>query len=164
MTIGYHDLCESVSGRYDMVDIMSKEQRSRHMALVRCRDTRFELDLFRVLSAELYPLGYRYRKHHGAVFGTPDIAFIRHRVAVFLDSDFWHGRNFHKLRDRMSEPWRAKIQRNMARDRQVNRKLRREGWVVLRFGEVQVKQRPLSVVNRVRSALETCVARATFQQ
>lgn len=140
-----------------MADIMSKEQRSRHMALVRCRDTRFELDLMKLLSAELYPLGYRYRKHHRATLGTPDIAFVSKRVAVFLDSDFWHGRNFHRLEARMSEQWREKIRTNMRRDRQVNRRLRKEGWVVLRFGETEVKKRPLSVVLRVKAALQKVV-------
>lgn len=137
-----------------MVDIMSKEQRSRHMALVRCRDTRFELNLMRLLSAELYPMGYRYRKHHRAIFGTPDLAFVSARVVVFLDSDFWHGRNFDRLESRMTDPWREKIRRNMARDREVNRRLRRDGWMVLRFGERQVKKQPLWVVNRVKAALE----------
>lgn len=137
-----------------MPDVMSKEQRSRHMSLVRGQNTRFELELLRLVSAELYPLGYRYRKHCRSLFGTPDVVFAKYKVAVFLDSDFWHGRNYEKLAPRMSPLWRAKIERNMQRDQQVNRKLRRDGWTVLRFGEIQVKKRPLSVVQRIRVALE----------
>lgn len=124
------------------------------MAGVRDRNTRFELAMMRVLSAELYPLGYRYRKHYRRLRGTPDIVFIKHRVVVFLDSDFWHGRNFEVLKPRMNAFWRAKIERNMQRDRQVDRALRRKGWSVLRFGEAQIKNRPLSVVKRVREKLE----------
>src|SRR3954463_2192664 len=112
-----------------MPDIMSKAQRSRHMALVRNRNTRFELVFLRLVSAELYPLGYRYRKHCRHVFGIPDIVFAKYKLAVFIDSDFWHGRNY-KLFGRMTPFWRAKIERNMERDRQVTRKLRREGWSV----------------------------------
>jgi DNA mismatch endonuclease Vsr len=137
-----------------MPDFMSKSQRSRRMAAVRSRNTGFELGIIRVLSAELYPLGYRYRKHYRAAKGTPDIAFVRHRLAVFFDSDFWHGRNYHRLKSRMTAFWRTKIERNMERDRQVDRALRRNGWSVLRFGESQIKGRPQSVVQKVRSKLE----------
>jgi DNA mismatch endonuclease (patch repair protein) len=137
-----------------MPDVMSKSQRSRLMAAVRYRNTRFELGIMRLLSAELYPLGYRYRKHYRAAKGTPDIAFVRHRIAIFFDSDFWHGRNYHRLKSRMNAFWRAKIERNMQRDRQVDRALRRAGWSVLRFGEAQIKARPQSIVRKVRSKLE----------
>jgi DNA mismatch endonuclease, patch repair protein len=138
-----------------MPDWMSKAERSRHMSLVRGRNTRFELTVLRLLSAELYPLGYRYRKHYRAAKGTPDIAFVGQRIAIFFDSDFWHGRNYDRLKSRMNAFWRAKIERNMQRDLQVDRALRREGWSVLRFGEAQIKARPQSVVRKVRSKLET---------
>jgi DNA mismatch endonuclease Vsr len=137
-----------------MPDVMSKVQRSRLMSLVRGRNTRFELTLLRLLSAEVYPLGYRYRKHWRRVFGTPDIIFVRHKLVVFLDSDFWHGRNYDRLKGGMNLFWRTKIERNIERDREVNRRLRREGWKVLRFGEKQIKTRPLSVVKRIRTELE----------
>src|SRR5258706_329887 len=106
-----------------MPDNMSKVQRSRHMALVRSRNTRLELDFLRLVSAELYPLGYRYRKHSLRVFGIPDVVFAKYRLAVFIDSDFWHGRNYERLADRMTPFWRKKIERNMERDRQGTRKL-----------------------------------------
>jgi DNA mismatch endonuclease (patch repair protein) len=118
------------------------------------KSTQFELNFLRLLSAELYPLGYRYRKHCRNVTGTPDIAFPQYRVAIFLDSDFWHGRNYDKLASRMNSFWRAKIERNMERDRQVNRRLRRDGWSVLRFGEFRVKRRPMSIVRLIKIALE----------
>ena len=124
------------------------------MTAVRGRNTRFELTMMRALSAELYPLGYRYRKHYRRLRGTPDIVFVRHRIAVFFDSDFWHGRNYERLKPRMNAFWRAKIERNIQRDHQVDRALRREGWSVLRFGEAQIKMRPCSVVRRVKSKLE----------
>ena len=77
-----------------MPDVMTKEQRSMLMSLVRARNTRFELTILRFISRELYPLGYRYRKHVRGIRGTPDIAFAKYKLAVFLDSDFWHGRDF----------------------------------------------------------------------
>jgi DNA mismatch endonuclease, patch repair protein len=137
-----------------MPDIMSKQQRSRHMALVRSRNTVFELAFLRLLSADLYPLGYRYRKHCRYVAGTPDVVFAKSKVAVFIDSDFWHGRNYARLADRMTPFWRAKIGRNMERDRQINRKLRRGGWSVLRVGETEIKKRPAAAIERIRRKLE----------
>jgi DNA mismatch endonuclease, patch repair protein len=123
------------------------------MALVRSRNTNFELAFLRLLSAELYPLGYRYRKHYRRVFGTPDIVFPKFRLAVFIDSAFWHGRNYDQLVDRMTPFWRAKIERNMERDQEVTRKLRRQGWSVLRFDERQVKKRPFSAIARIKRKL-----------
>jgi DNA mismatch endonuclease (patch repair protein) len=136
-----------------MPDWMSKAERSRHMGLVRNENTRFELKMMRLLSAELYPLGYRYRKHYRAAKGTPDIVFVRHRIAVFLDSDFWHGRNYHRLKSRMNAFWRAKIERNMQRDKEVNRTLRKDGWIVLRFGETEIKRSPAKIVASVKDKL-----------
>jgi DNA mismatch endonuclease (patch repair protein) len=123
------------------------------MALVRSRNTKFEVAFLRLVSTELYPLGYRYRKHCRRVFGTPDVVFHKFRLAVFIDSDFWHGRNYKLLADRMSPFWRKKIERNMERDRQVARKLRRDGWSVLRFGERQIKKRPLDAIARIKRKL-----------
>lgn len=137
-----------------MPDFLSKAQRSRHMGLVRSRNTRFELAFLRLVSAELYPRGYRYRKHCRHVFGTPDIVFGKFKLAVFIDSDFWHGRNYDRLAARMTPFWRAKIEKNMARDRAVSRKLRREGWAVLRFGEKEIKRSPRKIVTRIRAKLE----------
>ncbi len=138
-----------------MPDFLSKAQRSKHMSLVRSRDTRFELAFLRVLSAEVYPCGFRYRKHHRTIPGTPDIVFLKYRLAVFLDSDFWHGRNYAKLADRMNQFWRRKIERNMERDRQVNRALRRDGWTVLRLGEKEVKKDALRAACRIGGILAT---------
>lgn len=136
-----------------MRDIMSKAARSRHMALVRSRNTKFELRFFRLVSAELYPLGYRYRKHCRHVFGTPDIVFAKFRIAIFVDSDFWHGRNYGQLAARMTPFWRAKIERNIERDRQVTRKLRRQGWSVLRLGETDTRKRPAMAIARIKRKL-----------
>lgn len=124
------------------------------MALVRGRNTRLELAFLRLVSAELYPLGYRYRKHCRYVFGTPDIVFAKFKLVVFIDSDFWHGHNYERLADRMTPFWRSKIERNMERDQQVTRKLRRQGWSVLRFGEGQIKKRPSSAIERIKQKLE----------
>ena len=137
-----------------MPDWMSKAERSRHMGLVHARNTRFELKMMGLLSAELYPLGYRYRKHYRGAKGTPDVAFVRRRIAIFFDSDFWHGRNYPRLKSRMNGFWRAKIERNMQRDKEVNRTLRKEGWCVMRFGEAEIKREPARIVGEIKKQLQ----------
>ena len=123
------------------------------MAAVHSRNTGFELGIMHILSAELYPLGYRYRKHYRRLRGTPDIVFVRHRIAIFLDSDFWHGRNYHRLKPRMNAFWCAKIERNMQRDKEVDLVLRKEGWTVMRFGETAIKKTPDKIVREIKKQL-----------
>lgn len=123
------------------------------MSRVRSRDTEFELRLISALSANIYPLGFRYRKHDRKVVGTPDLVFKKYKIAVFLDSAFWHGHNYIRLKSRMSDFWRAKIERNIQRDVQVNRRLVEDGWTVLRFGEQEVKRSPTAVVRAIRKRL-----------
>lgn len=136
-----------------MGDILSKKERSRLMSLIKSRDTAFELKFLDLLSAALYPKGYRYRKHYRGVEGKPDIAFVKQKVAVFLDSDFWHGRNHSRL-PKLKSFWRKKIERNMERDRQVNRSLRRKGWIVLRFGAKDVEKNPARVIREIEGNLK----------
>lgn len=138
-----------------MADVFSKKERSRIMSLIKSKDTGFETAFLRALSAQIYPLGFRYRKHYTAAIGKPDIAFIKQKLAVFLDSDFWHGRNFKKLRPSLrSQYWLDKILRNKERDKRVNRALRRLGWTVLRFGENSLKERPTGAVNKIIARLQ----------
>jgi DNA mismatch endonuclease (patch repair protein) len=116
---------------------------SRIMAAVRSRDTQPEI----AVRKRLWALGYRYRVH-AKVFGRPDVVFTTVRVALFIDGDFWHG-NPEEWRRRgkatMAEMfptrttwWVAKIKRNIARDREVDRRLRDEGWLVLRIWESSI--------------------------
>ena len=126
------------------------------MARIKSKNTGFETKFFRILSAKIYPEGFRYRKHYKAIAGKPDIAFVRKKVAIFLDSDFWHGRNFRKLEPLLKNRyWINKIARNIVRDKRVNRELSHAGWVVMRFGESEIKKRPLAVVRRITARLRS---------
>ena len=109
------------------------------MRQVRNKDSMIEL----VLRKELWNRGLRYRKNVKSVCGKPDIAFIGKKIAVFCDSEFWHGYNWEeKKRDFKShqEFWIPKIERNMERDREVTEKLESEGWIVLRFWGNEIKK------------------------
>ncbi|MBQ3256808.1 MAG: very short patch repair endonuclease [Oscillospiraceae bacterium] len=114
------------------MDNHTTEQRHKNMQAIKSKDSKIEL----ILRKALWKRGLRYRKNVKSVFGKPDIAFIGKRVAVFCDSEFWHGYKWnikkHEIHTR-KEFWINKIERNMKRDEEVNSKLKEKGWVVLRF-------------------------------
>lgn len=100
-----------------------------------------------VLRRALSKLGLRYRLHPRNLPGKPDIVFTRVRVAIFVDGDFWHGRNWQSRKKKLSvgsnsEYWVQKIRANRARDRVHNRQLRKSGWTIIRVWETDVKKRP----------------------
>ena len=114
------------------------------MSAIRSRNTRPEL----ALRKELWRRGLRYRANVRMLPGTPDIVFSRVRLAVFCDGDFWHGynwvlRGYGSLEDelkRYSKSWAEKIQKNIYRDEQVNKRLTEMGWSVLRIRESEIKK------------------------
>ena len=137
-----------------MSDIFSKRKRSKIMSSIKSRNTHFETSFFKILSAQIYPKGYRYRKHYSKIIGKPDVAFVKQKIAIFLDSDFWHGRNFLKLKPQLrTKFWLDKITQNMHRDKKVNRTLRKTGWRVMRFGEAELKKNPHAAVKQIEDGL-----------
>jgi DNA mismatch endonuclease (patch repair protein) len=83
--------------------------------------------------------------------GTPDIAFRRLRLAVFVDGCFWHGCPHHGTAPKTNTSfWVAKIRRNRQRDRQVNRSLKRLRWRVLRIWEHDVRDHVDRVIKRIQ--------------
>ena len=91
------------------------------------------------------------------IFGHPDFAFKKYRIAVFCDSHFWHGYKWSVKKSEIrnnKDFWIRKIEGNVARDRAVSRTLRREGWVVLRFWEHHIKSSPLLCALKVRRAID----------
>jgi DNA mismatch endonuclease (patch repair protein) len=105
------------------------------------RNTRHEV----ALQNELSELGLRFQSHVADVPGRPDIVFAKARLAVFCDGDFWHGRNWSVLRRNLTrgtnaEYWCAKIARNIERDKEVTRLLKRSGWQVRRIWESDINK------------------------
>lgn len=129
---------------------MTPAQRSAHMAKIRSVDTGPE----RALRSELHSRGYRFFKHSRALSGRPDIVFPRARVVVFVDGDFWHGYRFPQWRDKLKPYWQEKIARNRARDVRNFRRLRANGWTVLRIWEHELKRDLLICADRVAAAVE----------
>ena len=120
------------------MDRHTAEQRHKNMQAVKNKDTDIELALRR----ELWSRGLRYRKNAKDVTGKPDIVFKRKRIAVFCDSEFWHGYDWenkkYEIKSRQ-EFWFPKIERNMQRDREVTQALQDDGWIVLRFWGKEIK-------------------------
>ncbi len=114
------------------MDNHTPEQRHKNMQAVKNKDTKIEV----ALRKELWSRGLHYRKNSKYVFGHPDISFSGKKIAVFCDSEFWHGYDWeHKKEEIKSHRdfWIPKIERNMQRDREVNEFLLSNGWLVIRF-------------------------------
>jgi len=133
-----------------------EEIRSYNMSMIRSRNTRPEI----VLRRTLWSRGHRYRLHCRDVYGKPDIVFRKKRVAIFLDSTFWHGKDYEKTVSRIKtnkEYWENKIKRNIERDRHVTDVLRNLGWVVLRVWDDDLRHDLNNIVQSIERQLETAV-------
>ena len=120
------------------------------MSRIRGRNTLPELHLRRAL----WSRGCRYRLHYG-VLGKPDIVFVSARIAVFVDGCFWHACPEHGVRPKNNrEFWRKKLDRNIERDREVNRLLAKAGWKVIRVWEHEIANGLDAVVARIATKLE----------
>ena len=117
-----------------MTDKLTPEQRRKTMQNIRSKDTTIEIRLRRALWAK----GYRYRKNYTLLPGKPDIVLTKYKIAVFCDSEFFHGKDWEILRPQLekgnnSDFWINKISKNMQRDDQINKELLFRGWTVIRF-------------------------------
>lgn len=131
----------------------TKEQISLNMKAVKNKDSQIEL----LLRKELWSRRLRYRKNSNKVFGHPDIVFIGKKVAVFCDSEFWHGYNWEERKKDFKshqEFWIPKIERNMERDAEVTAKLQEDGWTVLRFWGKDIKKNTAYCADIIEKAVQ----------
>src|SRR5690348_2503115 len=109
-----------------MGDMYSKDKRSQIMSLIRSKNTIAERLVFSYLrSRKIY-----FQKHYKRAAGSPDVALPRKKRAVFIDGDFWHGREIDRLLA-TREPddfWITKIKSNMERDKRQRDALIESGW------------------------------------
>jgi DNA mismatch endonuclease (patch repair protein) len=110
------------------------EKTKKNMQKIHSKDTSIEV----LLRKKLWNDGYRYRKNYKKLPGSPDIAITKYKVAVFCDGEFFHGKDWSKLKERLEKGknpkyWIAHIEENMERDRKVERELHALGWTVIRF-------------------------------
>lgn len=120
---------------------MAKTQEQIHYNMSRVKNKNSQIEL--LLRKALWEKGLRYRKNVNGVYGHPDIAFIGKKIAIFCDSEFWHGYDWENRKQDFKvrqEFWIPKIERNIERDKEVNEKLEQDGWTVLRFWGKEIKK------------------------
>lgn len=130
------------------MDVLTPEQRRRCMQGNKSKGTKPELAMARLL----WSCGIRYRKHPKDVKGTPDFCIKKYKLAIFVDGEFWHGRDWPEKKEKLKgnrDFWIAKIERNIARDREVTAELVGRGWAVFRFWESDIRRHPGICVRQV---------------
>lgn len=137
-----------------MTDVLTPEQRHKNMQHIRGKDTKIEI----ILRKALWSHGIRYRKNYKKLPGKPDIAITRYKIAIFCDSEFFHGKDWEKLKLKLqhsnnSEFWIRKISDNIARDRREESELQEMGWTVLRFWGEEIKKNVDYCVKKVEDAI-----------
>jgi DNA mismatch endonuclease (patch repair protein) len=133
------------------MDRVTKETRSKVMSTIRSKNTRLEEALVSILNSAGIKEFTRYAQ---GLPGTPDIAFTQEKVAIFLDSCFWHGCPKHLRRPSSNTVyWEAKIEKNIKRDRHQRTALRRLGWSVIRVWEHELKK-PEGIVKKICQILQ----------
>lgn len=123
------------------MDRLTKEQRHRNMSNIKNKDTSIEVELRKAL----WDKGYRYRKNYKKLPGKPDIVLTKYKIAIFCDSEFFHGKDWEALKVQLekgknSKFWIDKISKNRERDDNINKQLNFMGWTVIRFWGKDIKK------------------------
>lgn len=129
-----------------------EEQKHYNMSRIRSRNTKIELRLRKAL----WHSGIRYRINYAALPGKPDIAITKHKVAIFCDGEFWHGKDWQDKKDKIfsnREYWIPKIERNMRRDAEIDKQLASQGWQVLRFWGKDIEKHIDICIQEVQDAI-----------
>ncbi len=136
------------------MDVLTKEQRHKNMQAIRSKGTKDEV----LLEKALWQRGYRYRKNDKTVYGKPDMTFKKRKVVIFVDSEYFHGKDWDTEKYRIKtnrDFWWTKIEGNMKRDNQVNQHLQAEGWKVLRFWSKEIRKDLISCINIIEKELNS---------
>ena len=131
----------------------SPELNHKIMSSIRGKETGIEVRLRKAL----YAKGLRYRKNSKYIFGHPDVSMKGLKIAIFCDSEFWHGKNFAENEAKLTtnrEYWVKKITRNIERDQELNARLRGEGYTVLRFWGEEIEKHLDDCVDKIVAAVE----------
>ncbi len=124
------------------------------MQHIRAKDTSIEMKLRKAL----WNKGYRYRKNYDKLPGKPDIVLTKYKIAIFCDSEFFHGKDWEVLKPRLeksnnSQYWISKISRNREHDDEINKRLLFEGWTVIRFWGKEIAKSADECVRVIEEAI-----------
>ena len=127
-------------------------KRKRTMSRIKSNNTSIEVSLRNAL----WHSGIRFRKNYKKLPGSPDIVISKHRIAIFCDGEFWHGKDWERKKNKIQsnrEYWIRKIERNIDRDNEVNRSLYSSGWTVIRFWGSEIKNNIDGCVKEIEDAI-----------
>jgi DNA mismatch endonuclease (patch repair protein) len=136
------------------MDRLTNEQRHKNMSRIKNKDTLIELTLRKAL----WNKGIRYRKNYIKLPGKPDIAITKYKIAVFCDSEFFHGKDWNELkiqleRSKNSDFWIRKISNNIERDNLINKQLVSMGWTVIRFWGKDIMKNANECIKAIEEAI-----------
>ena len=134
------------------MDVHTKQQRRKNMQAIKAKETKDEI----LLAKALWQRGHRYRKNDRSVFGKPDLTFKRLKIAIFVDSEYFHGKDWEVEKYRIQsnrEFWWAKIENNIKRDKLVNLELVNTGWTVLRFWSKEIRKNLANCITKIEELL-----------
>lgn len=137
-----------------MADVLTQEQRHKNMKNIRSKNTKIE----RILRKALWERGIRYRKNYSKLPGKPDIVLTKYKIAIFCDSEFFHGKNWEAQKIRLAkgnngEFWINKISKNIIHDEEINKKLWLMGWTVIRFWGEEIKKNTDECIKTIEEAI-----------
>ena len=111
-----------------------------------------------LLAKKLWHCGFRYRLNFKKLPGSPDIAILKYRIAVFIDGEFWHGYDWSNKKPKLKrnrEYWIEKIEENMARDLRNDQLLIQSGWTPIHFWEKEVMKNLPACVSEIEEIIFT---------
>jgi DNA mismatch endonuclease (patch repair protein) len=135
------------------MDVLTKEQRTKNMKAIKNQGTKDEV----LLAKALWQKGYRYRKNDKTVFGKPDLTFKKYKIAIFVDSEYFHGKDWETEKFRIKSNrdfWWNKIEGNIKRDIIVNETLINAGWTVLRFWSKYLRKSQAECLQIIENIIE----------
>ncbi len=124
------------------------------MQAIKSQGTKDEI----LLARALWSKGYRYRKNDKTVYGKPDLTFKKYKVAIFVDSEYFHGKDWESEKYRIKSNrnfWWPKIEGNIKRDQIVNEKLVSDGWRVLRFWSGEIRKKLENCILKIERELQS---------
>jgi DNA mismatch endonuclease (patch repair protein) len=122
------------------MDVHDKETRSFNMRRISSKNTSIEL----IVRKFLFRNGFRYSLKNKKIPGNPDIAFPKHKIAIFLNGCFFHnhkGCALVKIIKTNEDFWKNKIQSNVTRDIKNSKQLENQGWKVIILWECELEPR-----------------------
>lgn len=134
------------------MDIWDKQKRSEVMSKIRSKNTKPEL----IVRSALFRQGYRFRIHRKDLPGCPDIVFPGRRVAIFIHGCFWHlhqGCRDGTIPKTSTDQWKAKLERNVLRDKEHVQRLEELNWRVMTIWDCEIQKSLDDVIKRIVSFL-----------